>query len=59
MNKLIEEDMNAPDESPYELDDSVHHKKEIKEIEETNKHYTATVEINGVKKEVVLTPDPQ
>ena len=32
----------------------MYHIKEIKAIEEKNKHYTATIKINGVKKEIII-----
>ena len=45
--------MNEPDEISYELDESMHHLKEVKKIEETNKHNTATVKINGLRNEFI------
>ena len=47
VKRLTEEEMNAPDEPSYELDDSIQHIKEIKEIEETNKQ---TLHSNSRKK---------
>ena len=41
-------------ETSSESDESIHHIKEIKKIEENNKHYTATVKINGIKKEFII-----
>ena len=44
--------MSEPNESSCESDQSIHHIKENEKNEETNKHYTATVKINGVKKKI-------
>ena len=46
--------MNEPNESSCESEESIHHIREIKKIEETNKHYTANVKINGVIKEFII-----
>ena len=46
--------MNEPNESSYESEESIHHIKEIKKNEETNKHYTANVKINGIMKEFII-----
>ena len=46
--------MNEPNESSCESEESIHHIKEIKKIEETNKHYTANVKFNGVMKEFII-----
>ena len=46
-----EEERNEPNESSCESDEDIQHINEIKKIEETNKHYTATVKINGIAKE--------
>ena len=40
-------------ETSSESDESRHHNKEIRTIEEKNEHYTATVKIKGVKKEFI------
>ena len=48
---LTEKEVNELDESYCESDKSRHHMKDIKKIEETNKNYTATVKMNGMKKE--------
>ena len=42
------------DETSSDSGESIHHIREIKKIEEKNKHYTATVLINGKKKEVII-----
>ena len=54
MKKLTEDEINEPNESSYELEEDIQHIKEIKKIEETNKHYTATVKINGIAKEIIF-----
>ena len=46
--------MNEPNESSCESEEDIQHIKEIKKIEETNKHYTATVKINGIAKEFII-----
>ena len=46
--------MNEPNESSCQSDENIHNIKEIKKIEETNKHYTATVKINGITKEFIV-----
>ena len=53
VKRLTGEELNDPNESSYKSDESIHHIKEIKKIEETNKHYTATVKINGIAIEFV------
>ena len=50
--RLTEEQMNEPNESSDESNGSIHHIKEIKKIEKANKHYTATIMINGLKKRI-------
>ena len=42
--------MKKPDESSSKPDESFHRMKEIKKIGETNKHYTANLKTNGLKK---------
>ena len=54
MNRLTKDETQQPNESTSESEESIHHIKEIKAIEEKNKHYTATIEINGVKKEFII-----
>ena len=54
MKRLTEEEMNQPDESTRESHDSIHHIKEIKKVNEMNKHFTAVVRVNGVKKEFII-----
>ena len=46
--------MNEPNESSCESDEDIQHIKEIKKIEETNKHYTATMKINGIAKKFTI-----
>ena len=52
--RLTEEETNEPDESTSESDESIHHIKKIKKINEMNKHFTAVVRVNGVKKEFII-----
>ena len=54
MKRLTEDETQQPNESTSESGESIHHIKEIKAIEEKNKHYTATIKINGVKKEFII-----
>ena len=51
---LTEEETTEPNESSDESNESLHHIKEIKKIEETIKHYNATIKINGVRKEFTI-----
>ena len=41
-------------ESTSDSNDSVHHIKEINKINEMSKHFTAVVQINGIKKEFII-----
>ena len=54
VKRLTEEEMNEPDESTSDSDESIHHIKEIKKINEKSKHFTAVVQINGIKKEFII-----
>ena len=54
MKRLTEYETQQPNESTSESEESIHHIKKIKAIEEKNKHYTATIKINGVKKEIII-----
>ena len=54
VKRLTEEETNDPDESTSDSEESIHHIKEIKKINEMNKHFTATVQINGIKKEFII-----
>ena len=54
VKRLTEEEMSEPDESTSDSDESIHHIKEIKKINEMNKHFTAVVRVNGVKKEFII-----
>ena len=54
VKRLTEDEMNEPNESSCDSEESIHHIKEIKKIEETNKHYTANVKINGVMKKFII-----
>ena len=50
MKKLTEEETDDRDGTSSESEESIHHIKEIKKIEEKNKYYTATVK----KKEFII-----
>ena len=54
VKRLTEDETNESNESSCESEESIHHIKEIKKIEETNKHYTANVKINGIMKEFII-----
>ena len=54
MKRLTEDEDQQPNESTSESEESIHHINEIKAIEEKNKHYTATIKINGVGKEFII-----
>ena len=54
VKRLTEDETQQPNESISESEESIHHIKEIKAIEEENKHYTATIKINGVKKDFII-----
>ena len=54
VKKLTEEEINEPDESTSDSQKSIHHIKEIKKINEMSKHFTATVQINGIKEEFIF-----
>ena len=58
MKQLIEEEIDDRDETSSESEESIHHIREIKKIEEKNKHYTATVKINGKKEFIIDTGSP-
>ena len=51
MKQLTEDEIDDREETSSESEESIHHIREIKNIEEKNKHYTATVKINGKKKD--------
>ena len=54
MKKLIEEGIDDRDETSSDSEETIHHIREMKKIEEKKKHYTATVKINGKKKEIKI-----
>ena len=54
MKRLTEEEMNEPNESTSESDESIHHIKETKKINEISKHFTAVVKVNGIKIEFII-----
>ena len=45
---LTEDEPNESDRSSSESEESIHHIKAVKKIDETNKHFTTTRKINGV-----------
>ena len=51
MKRLTEDEPNETDQSSSESEESIHHMKEIKRIDETNKHITTMLKINGIAKE--------
>ena len=54
VKRLTENELNERKEPSSESEDSIHHIKEIKKIDETNKHFTTTLTINGVMKEFII-----
>ena len=54
VKRLTEDENLQPNESTSESEEIIHHIKEVKAIKEKNKHYTATIKINGVKKEFII-----
>ena len=54
VKRLIENEPNESGEPSSESEDSIHHIKEIKNIDETNKHFTTTLKINGIPKEFII-----
>ena len=54
MKKHTEEEVEDRNKTSCKSDECIHHMKEIKKIEEKNKHYTAIVKVNGIKKEFVI-----
>ena len=54
VKRLTEDETQQPNESTSESEESIHHIREVRTIEEKNKHYTATIRINGVKKEFII-----
>ena len=47
VKRLTEDEPNETDGPSREFEESIHHMKEIKKIDETNKHFTTTLKING------------
>ena len=54
VERLTEEEINEQDESTSDSEESIYHIKEIKKIHEMSKHFTATVQINGIKKKFII-----
>ena len=54
MKRLIENEPNESDDPSSESEESIHHIKEVKKIDETNKHFATTLKINGVMEEFII-----
>ena len=54
VKRLAEEEINEEDELTSDSEESIHHIKDLKKINQMNKHFTATVQINGTKKEFII-----
>ena len=54
VKRITKNEANASDEPSSESEDSIHHIKEIKKIDETDKHFTTTLKISGVTKVFVI-----
>ena len=54
VKRLTEDEPNESDRSSSESEKSIYHIKEIKKIDETNKHFTTMLKINGVTKEFII-----
>ena len=54
MRKLTDDERIEPNESMSESDESIYHIKEINNIVEHQKHYTAKVKINGTQRAFII-----
>ena len=54
MKNLTEETAIETNKSLSVLDEMIHHKEEIKNIEAKLKHYTAKIKRNGIQKEFII-----
>ena len=54
VKRRTENQPNESDEPSSESEDSIHHIKELKKKDETNKHFTTTLKINGIPKEFII-----
>ena len=54
VKRLTEDEPNESDGPSSESEESIHHIKEIKKMDETNKHFTTTLKINGIPKEFII-----
>ena len=54
MKRLTENETQQLNEATSESKKGIHHIKKIRTIEQKDKHYTATIKINGVKKEFII-----
>ena len=54
VKRLTEDEPNESVRSSSDAEESIHHIKGIKIIDETNNHFTATLKLNGVTKEFII-----
>ena len=54
VKRLTEEETSEPDEPTSNSDESIHHIREIKKINEMSNHFTAVVQTNGIKKQFII-----
>ena len=54
VKRLTKAEPKESDEPSSESEEGIHHIKEIKKIDETNKHFSTTLKINGVTKEFII-----
>ena len=54
VKRLTEDEPNELDRSSSESEESIHLIKEMKKIDETNKHFTTMLKINGVTEEFII-----
>ena len=54
VKKFTEEKLEDRNDTSSKSDESIHHRKEIKKIEEKSKHYTAIVKVNGIEKKFII-----
>ena len=54
VKRLTEDEWNESDRPSSESEERIHHIKEILKNDETNKHFTTTLKINGIPKEFII-----
>ena len=54
VKRLTKDEPNESDGPSSESEESIHHIKEMKKNDETNKHFTTTLKINGKPKEFII-----